>query len=187
MRESVARALAFSLSLGLAGTIINPVSVLAENREIVMDINDEAYIEGYINLNDYLKLTSGSYEKKVISENKSVYFITIESSKTENSYIIELASSKNNMKIGDKYIPYGYKEIAGYKVPDNSKKVIEKDGFLYVPFSFFEGLFNEEIKIDRENKKFIFPRDLGEYLDENIENLFSNIDNLKKEKEDLEE
>lgn len=184
MKQSIARALTFSLSLGLAGTIINPVSVLAEN--VVIEINEENYIDGYININDYLKLTSGSYEKKVISENEIIYSLTIESSKTENSYIIELASNKNNIKLGDKYIPYGFKEIAGYKVPDNSKKLLEKDGFLYIPISFFEGLFNEEIKIDRENKKIIFPRDLGEYLDENIENLFNNIDNLKKKEEELE-
>ncbi|MFR5264987.1 hypothetical protein [Clostridium sp.] len=56
--------LTFSLSLGLAGTIINPVSVLAEN--VAIEINEEKYIDGYININDYLKLTSGSYEKRVI-------------------------------------------------------------------------------------------------------------------------
>lgn len=56
--------LTFSLSLELAGTIINPVSVLAEN--VAIEINEEKYIDGYININDYLKLTSGSYEKRVI-------------------------------------------------------------------------------------------------------------------------
>lgn len=170
MKRKFINGLITALALGVISNSGISEIALADEKEIILDVNEND-VKGYVNLESYVELTSGNYEKKIISEDEIVYVITIESSKSENVYVLELRNDRNNIKIGDNYIPCNFEKVAGYVVPNNSEKVIEKDGVLHIPFSFFEGLFNGKMKNVDDESKIILPSNLGDYIDENLEAL----------------